>query len=847
MSDSKNPFHQAYSGMKGATDPFGGRSKAVQQTPFQNHGVQSVPFPNAPPPASVPPPPTAFDLQQHQAPPMMPPAAMQHPFPDARADQGHEKVLKGSLPGQVFHDNFQFAGRRASADVAGFTPGKTEAELLENIKSMNTPSQFIRTSVNVLPSSITLQQKTQIPLGLVIRPMAPLSEDDPEIPLVNYGAEAICRCTRCRTYINPFVQFDSTRRYWTCNICGVSNDTPMRYINLPNHGGTEGLPTELKTGLVEYMASADYMVRPPQAPTIMLVIDVSVSAVNSGMLEVVCNTVSELVKNKELPGDQRTLLGIVTYDTSVHFYQMTGEEKNFNIMVVSDLEDLFMPLPGEIFLNVSESADDILRLLALLPTAWKNTNVAGSCMGSALRAAHFAMKHIGGKMCVFTASPSYFGDFSLNANALSQKRSGALNLQPIEKCKDYSIIVSQTQVSIEMFVCTPQSVNLTLLYHLAAMTAGNIHYAPFKSHVGTSKLSEELRHVLTRNTGWEAVMRVRVSKGWKITNWFGHCYIRGSDLMVLPNCHSDQTFTITFEHEENVVTKNVAYFQAALLHTTSGGERRICVSTYALPVSDNFSEILLSVDPEATVAVAAQLAVSTALKGKVSDARSQLQSLVGRMSNAMSNVSTLQEVTGKLVMYIFGLLKSPCFGEGNIPVDMRIYHWMRMVSLPLNELSVYCYPRLICVSDLAAEVNVANGDALPPSLNLTHSSLSQEGAYLLENGETMILWIGKAISSQWLQSIFDVASLEALNCELAESFMNSSRSPGATRLMSVIRALRALRMSYMSLHVAKQGDESEMKFFSSLIEDKTPGMMLTLNEFVSTITLRSPFRFKPST
>lgn len=280
MSDHKNPFHQSYAGMAGVNDPFVARGKPAQQSPFQNHGVQSSPFANTAPPASVPPvqsapttttppPPPSFAAQQ-QAPPMVTPPPMPSAFAETKVEPANEKIIKGSLPGQVFHDNFQFAGGAVSADTSGFNAGKSEAELLESIKSMNTPSQFIRTSLKVLPSSTTLQQKTHIPLGLVIRPMAPLSEDDQQIPLVNHGTEPITRCTRCRTYINPFVQFDASRRYWTCNICGVSNETPMRYLNAQVGGDNEELPPELKTGLVEYVASADYMVRPPQAPAYMV-------------------------------------------------------------------------------------------------------------------------------------------------------------------------------------------------------------------------------------------------------------------------------------------------------------------------------------------------------------------------------------------------------------------------------------------------------------------------------------------------------------------------------------------------------------------------------------------------
>ncbi|GFE55323.1 vesicle transport protein [Babesia ovis] len=834
--------------MGGQSDPFGGCAQHAQQNPFQNQNVQSHPFGSGASMAggfrsqrsSAPPLPTETQVQ---APPVIAPPPMTMAYNEPRGDIETEKVIKGSLPGQVFHDNLTFAGPTTTSAPSGYTEDRKQA--LENIQSMNAPSHFIRSTVKVLPSSTTLQQRTNIPLGIVVRPMAPLSDADPEIPLVNCNSENIPRCTRCRTYINPFVQFDGSRRYWTCNVCGVSNEAPNRYANMPI-GGIDGvLPPELSTGVVEYIASADYMVRPPQAPTIMFVIDVSISAVNSGTLDVVCQTISGLIKNRELPGGPRTMVGIMTYDTSVHFYQMNNGSGTPNLLVMSDLEDLFLPLPSDILLNVWESEAEILNLLSLLPATWKNANVAGSCMGSAIRAAQFAMKHIGGKMCVFMASPSYFGDFSLNASALSQNKTGNSNLQPVEKCKDYATMVCQTQVSVELFVCTPQSVNLTALYHLSSLTAANIHHIPLRTHVGNSKLGEELTRVLTRETGWEAVMRVRASKGWKITNWFGHCYIRGSDLMVLPNCHSDQTFTVTFEHEENVVTAKTSYFQAALLHTTSSGERRIRVSTYAIPVSDNATEVLLSVDAEATVLTAAQLSMPIALGGKLSDARTQLQTLCSRISNSLSTVTAMQEAVSKIVVYILGLLKSPCFSEGNVPADTRVFHCMRLMSLPMEELSTYCYPRLMCITDSTNEYGDRGSDSLPPSLNLTHASLKQEGAFLLENGESIILWVGKGVSTQWLQSVFDVASVDALNCDLAESFMASCKGAAAVRLTSLLRIIRSMHSPYMQLYVTKQGDESEMKFFSCLIEDKTPGMMLTLNEFVNAITLRAPFSFEP--
>ena len=47
-----------------------------------------------------------------------------------------------------------------------------------------------------------------------------------------------------------------------------------------------------------------------------------------------------------------------------------------------------------------------------------------------------------------------------------------------------------------------------------------------------------MRHNLTRTTGWEAVMRIRCSKGLRISAFHGHFFIRSTDLLALPQARS---------------------------------------------------------------------------------------------------------------------------------------------------------------------------------------------------------------------------------------------------------------------------------------------------------------------
>lgn len=57
---------------------------------------------------------------------------------------------------------------------------------------------------------------------------------------------------------------------------------------------------------VTQIAPAEYMVRPPQPPVYMFVVDVSAPAVSSGMVHVAAETIKACLD--DLPGGERTMV-----------------------------------------------------------------------------------------------------------------------------------------------------------------------------------------------------------------------------------------------------------------------------------------------------------------------------------------------------------------------------------------------------------------------------------------------------------------------------------------------------------------------------------------------------------
>lgn len=138
------------------------------------------------------------------------------------------------------------------------------------------------------------------------------------------------RCKDCRAYINPFVRFIENGLKWICNFCGDINPTDNYYYSpLNNLGLRQDYEdrTELRKGSVDFIASNEYMNRPPMPPTYVFVLDVSKPAIDTGYLYTAAATIKSVIESKLLPGQERARVAFVTYDSSVHFYNLGSTRK----------------------------------------------------------------------------------------------------------------------------------------------------------------------------------------------------------------------------------------------------------------------------------------------------------------------------------------------------------------------------------------------------------------------------------------------------------------------------------------------------------------------------------------
>ena len=715
---------------------------------------------------------------------------------------------------------------------------------LRDSDEFNAPLHFVRGSYSRLPSSAAMGSKIRGPMGFVFQPLAAAPEGHREPPTVNFSTVgSIVRCRRCRTYINPFVMWEASGRRWTCNLCGFSNETLNTYFGPLDSSGKRAdryEHAELCSGSVDYIAPAEYMVRPPQPPAFLFLLDVTSTSVNAGMLDVACGTIRQMITEKRFPGIDRCQIGIMTFDTSIQFFNLNASLKNPQMIVVNDFEEMFVPIAEEVMVPLRENEASVLALLDALPQMNRSNKAAESCLGSAVRAASLAMKHVGGKLIICASTIPSLGELGLtsrkdNAKLLNTEREIDLLKPSVEGYKELATELTKVQICCEIFVGTSMYMDLASIAPLAKLTAGDIRYYPgFSAGILGEKFRQELMHVCTRSMGWEAVMRVRVSRGWKISKFFGHLYVRGVDLLVVPNCHADQTFGIVVEPVENETPDPNICVQFALLYTNSEAERRIRVHTIQAVSTPNVAEVYATLDPEVMASLIANLAMEESIKTTMSSGRNLVHTTCQQIASAAGPGN---EAVANLAMLCLGLLKSGIFRATNdVLPDLRIYYWLRFESIPLALQAAVMYPRMFALHATSTSSPAADDAGLPAQLPLSVDQLTQDGVVLIEDGEQMLMWIGTAVSPDVVSSLFQVQSVELLNLESAEQAILTSQNSLGQKVASILAQLRLQRLpQYMALQILPHEHPFSGRFFQCLVEDRTAGLQMTYPEFLQRI------------
>lgn len=633
-------------------------------------------------------------------------------------------------------------------------------------------------------------------------------------------------------------------------MCNLSNDVPQAFDwdAAAQQSVDRWQRAELNHSVVEFVAPQEYMVRPPQPLVYLFLLDVSYAAVSNGLLATSARTILDSL-NRIPNADRRTRMGFLAVDSSLHYFSIpkdTDENGEVHQLVVSDLDEPFLPVPHDLLVPLSESRQSVEKFLAKLPEMYQNNQSNQSCMGSALRAGHKLISALGGKIVVLTSSLPNVGVGKLemreDKKLLGTSKEGTLLQTANSFYKSFAVECSKNQVSIDMFLFSSQYQDVASLSNLPRYTGGQTWFYPgwhASRPEDALKFASEFSDFLSSEIGLEAVLRVRGTTGLRMNTFYGNFFNRSSDLCAFPAFPRDQCYVVEVAIDESL-TKNFMCLQAAVLHTTCNGERRIRVMTMALPTTANLSDIYASADQVAIATYFSHKAVERALGNGLDAARDALQSKVtellqvfkkelagGSMGGGLQFPANLRA----LPILFLGLMKNVGLRKSaQIPSDIRSAALCLLSTLPAPLLVRYMYPRLYSLHDMPDNAGTPDAETghivLPPARNLSSERFVPYGLYLIDDGQTQFLWVGRDVVPQLVTDVFGVEDKTQL--QVGKARLPVLEGDFNERVRAVVdksrdhQALGVGSITVPHLYIVREDGEPSLKLWAQtlLVEDR---------------------------
>lgn len=497
----------------------------------------------------------------------------------------------------------------------------------------------------------------------------------------------------------------------------------------------------------------------------------------------------------------------------------------------------------------------------------------------------------GGRVTVFNTSIPSVGPGALECRETHEDltKPEAEHLRPASDFyRTIALDFVAAQISVDLFMLNSNYCDIATISGVARFSGGgvyhypNFHYdpeaqrqpvgggdtgghqeqkrklAPYElcDYVEVESLRRDLLRYLIRKIGFEAVLRLRCTRGLTVQNFYGNFFMRSVDLLILPIVNPDAGYAMQLEINERLDSFSTVIFQVALLYTSAFGDRRIRVHTLCIPVTNSPETIFNHADEGAVACLVAKMAVERTISSSLSNAREALTTVMGDILSAYQNErnrgtshSSLSDICPAslrlLPSYLCGALRFAAFRNHiSTSLDVRSGALELLIGASTHRVLSLIYPRLYAVNSLITEpvcgknatlaqkfasLSLKDEPFVPlPCLPLTGKSITRDGVFLLDTGSLILLLVGYGIPASDLQSLIGYSNIEELTVEksltkLADLPEGEKPPPPRKRLQALVKSIQRDRSLGTALVLIRHDVPEPLKsrFINALVEDRT--------------------------
>lgn len=742
---------------------------------------------------------------------------------------GLDPQLLPSVVQVIKEDRIQWEGKVFVSECKSSVPPLSSTQCTLEDRG-NARPRFIRCTSYSFPVEAQSAQKSHLPLGAIVCPLARPEKGERDVPVCEAG-DCVKGCAHCGAFMSPAMSWQDCGQRFYCPFCDKLNEVPWQSYQPTNQGrrvDCEKRP-ELSLGSYEILEK-----QTGKAAVLLLAIDVSASAMGTGQLDHICSQICSQLQalNGLEETDQSDLrVGLMTYDSRIHLYNLSPALSRPHMMIITDCEELELPVVEGLLVPLKDCRHILERVLQEISLF--NPESDRSCsqelsVSAGLKILQDAASP--GKLLIFHSSPVSEGSNQKSSSGFfSSSKVKSIFQGPDSLVSLAKECVSQG-CSVHVFVFSHQEVCGAWPGHIPFLTGGGvICYNSLQSEMEQERFRADLSRCVKMQMAFKVQLRVFVSKEMCISGCYGS-FIARPDSCCVAMAALDWRTALAFEftHDKSLDETRGVAIQFVLSYSSSSGENRTRIHTVILSASRQPLDTFRSSQAETLLAFYCKKMYSLALESPLQSLRDELQTEVTEMLACFRKHSCTTSVSpGQLVLpqflkavpvYINSLRKSEVLLPGlRSSVHQRLQLRSLIVSMDTLSTASQFYPLIL---PLSVSADNANMPSLEEAVRCTVSSLDPGALYLIYCPLALLLWVGSCVPPHTLLQLFNTKSFSYLTSgEIKLPVLENSLSISTRALICSLQASAAVTLQ---LKLVREGDSCEESLQHLLVEDKSP-------------------------
>ncbi|XP_037536127.1 protein transport protein Sec24C [Nematolebias whitei] len=689
----------------------------------------------------------------------------------------------------------------------------------------------IRSTTYCVPCDGQTVLLSRLPLGALV---TPLVKQKAPVPLCD-DTDCVAGCCWCGASMCPVMSWQDCGQRFYCPFCGKLSEVSWKHYQ-PTKGAAgvrvdKDKRPELSLGSYETLHSER-----GEPAALLLAIDVSASALRGGHLEFVTQQIHTLLaslQKEEGHPLSDVHVGLITYDSRVHLYDLSPDLSRPHMLVVTETEDLQLPVRAGLLVSLKDCSESLSSVLQLIPQfSAESDESSGVSIQLPVRAGLAVLQGLKctGKLLIFHSAALMETGNTNSASGFFGTNKPKTIFQPSEQAVSLAKECVDQGCGVHMFVLSQQDVGGAWPGHVPYLTGGALHtYSYLQGELDRERFGADLKTLVEKDTGYKAELRIFVSKDLRVSSCYG-LFVPGPSPghITMATVDEKTTLAVNLTHTRALDEARGAAVQVVLSYSSLTGERRTRVHTLTLRCSPHLQDTFRNYQAQTLLTFYCKKMYCAVLERPLQELREELQTDVTEAlasyrkhccsSSASAGQLVLPRFLRALPVYINSLRKSEVLLPGlRSSVHQRLQQRCQVLGLDTCSTVRHFYPQLLPAPRSA---DVSKPPTPEEALRCTAASLEPGGLYLLHAPLTLLLWVGSQVPACTLGELFNTSCFSSLPS--GETKLPALETPLSISVRSLISSLNSEASCARKLLVVKQGDTCEEVLQRVLVEDKSP-------------------------